>query len=212
MDDEGFYPAFNSLSPTTRRTTRAVQEIQSQRPNLLIVNEEDDIDIIPIPMQPIDITDRMRWTVNFDDSMVTPNPSPDEMVIQARGRRNIPLTFSPDINHTPLRQQIQRAKLSALAQSPTRMQTSRLMLPASKTRCSPRKRLTLSDSPPSSGTMATISSLYSPSPDKLKRSPLAKKLKMDQHGSSAVKPEVAIKGLPKSQLTDLIGSLLIFHP
>jgi len=212
MDHQRPFPTFNPLSPTTRQTTRALQEIQSQRPNLLIVDGEDDIDITPIPMQPIDITDRMRWSVNFEDSMVTPNPSPDEMVIQARGRRQIPLTFSPDINHTPLRQQIQRAKLSALAQSPTRTQTSRLMLPASQTRCSPRKRLTLSDSPPSSGSIAHISNLYSPSPDKLKRSPLAKKLRMDPSGSAAVKPEVAIKGLSHSQLTDLIGSLLIFRP
>jgi len=212
MDDHSLFPTFNPLSPTTRQTTRALQEIQSQRPNLLIVDGEDDIDITPIPMQPIDITDRMRWTVNFDDSMTTPNPSPDEMVIQARGRRQIPLTFSPDVNHTPLRQQIQRAKLSALAQSPTRTQTSRLMLPASQTRCSPRKRLTLNDSPPSSGSMGTISSFYSPSPDKIKRSPLAKKLRLDLDDKAAVKPEVAVRGLSHTQLTDVIGSLLIYHP
>ena len=102
MDQFGLFPTFNPVSPTTRQTTRALQEIQSQRPNLLIVDGDDDIDITPLPMHPIDITDRMRWTANFDDSMVTPNPSPDEMVIQARGRRQIPLTFSPDINHTPL--------------------------------------------------------------------------------------------------------------
>ena len=212
MDQLGLFPTFNPVSPTTRQTTRALQEIQSQRPNLLIMDGEDDINITPIPMHPIDITDRMRWTANFDDSMVAPNPSPDEMVIQARGRRQIPLTFSPDINHTPLRQQIQRAKVSALAQSPTRMQTSRLMLPASKTRCSPRKRLTLNDSPPSYGSISDISNLYSPSPDKIKQSPLAKRIRMDQSGSYSVKPEIAIKGLSHSQLTDLVGNLLIFHP
>ena len=212
MDQFGLFPTFNPVSPTTRQTTRALQEIQSQRPNLLIVDGDDDIDITPLPMHPIDITDRMRWTANFDDSMVTPNPSPDEMVIQARGRRQIPLTFSPDINHTPLRQQIQRAKLSALAQSPTRTQPSRLMLPSSKTRCSPRKRLTLNDSPPSSNAFSTLSSLYSPSPDKLKRSPLAKKMRLDHTGNSSLKPEVAIKGLSHAQLTDLIGSLMSFHP
>ena len=38
-------------------------------------------------------------------------------MIQARGRRSIPLTYSPDINHTPLRQQMQRAKLAALSQA-----------------------------------------------------------------------------------------------
>ena len=212
MDQFGLFPTFNPVSPTTRQTTRALQEIQSQRPNLLIVDGEDYINITPIPMHPIDITDRMRWTANFDDSMVAPNPSPDEMVIQARGRRQIPLTFSPDTHHTPLRQQIQRANVSALSHSPTRMQTSRLMLPSSKTRCSPRKRLTLNDSPPSSGSMSDISNLYSPSPDKLKQSPLAKKMRMDQSRSYSVKPEIAIQGLSHSQLTDLVGNLLIFHP
>ena len=86
------------------------------------------------------------------------------------------------------------------------------MLPASKTRCSPRKRLTLNDSPPSSCSMSDISNLYSPSPDKLKQSPLAKKMRMDQSRSYSVKPEIAIQGLSHSQLTDLVGNLLIFHP
>lgn len=30
--------------------------------------------------------------------MMTPSPSPDELVIQQRGRRKIPVTFSPDID------------------------------------------------------------------------------------------------------------------
>jgi len=206
------FPTLQQVSPTTRQTTRALQEIQSQRPTLLVVDNEDDIDITPIPMHPVDITDRMHWTANFDDSLTAAKPSPDEMVIQARGRRRIPLTFSPDINHTPLRQQIQRAKVSALAQSPTRMQASRLLLPTSKTRSSPRKRLTLNDSPPASTSLCNFSSLYSPSPDKFKRSPLAKKMRLDPSNTNSVKPEIAMKGLSHSQLVDIIGSLLIFHP
>lgn len=35
---------------------------------------------------------------NFPTSMMTPSPSPDELVIQQRGRRKIPVTFSPDID------------------------------------------------------------------------------------------------------------------
>jgi len=30
--------------------------------------------------------------------MMTPSPSPDELIIQQRGRRKIPVTFSPDID------------------------------------------------------------------------------------------------------------------
>merc|ERR1711892_1494045 len=62
------------------------------------------------------IPERRRLSGNFDDSFGQKG-SPDEMVIQARGRRQVPLTFSPDINHTPLRQQMQRAKLAAMSQS-----------------------------------------------------------------------------------------------
>lgn len=29
---------------------------------------------------------------------MTPSPSPDELIIQQRGRRKIPITFSPDID------------------------------------------------------------------------------------------------------------------
>ena len=39
---------------------------------------------------------------NFDDSLGSVG-SPDEAVIQARGRRQVPLTFSPDVTNTPLR-------------------------------------------------------------------------------------------------------------
>lgn len=35
---------------------------------------------------------------NLPTSMMTPSPSPDELIIQQRGRRKIPVTFSPDID------------------------------------------------------------------------------------------------------------------
>lgn len=41
----------------------------------------------------------MNTTVsNFPTSLMTPSPSPDELIIQQRGRRKIPITFSPDID------------------------------------------------------------------------------------------------------------------
>jgi len=126
------------------------------------------------------------------------------MVIQARGRRQVPLTFSPDINHTPLRQQMQRAKLAAMSQS----SGSRLLLPNSNVRTSPRKRLTLSDTPPPT---SCISQVYTPSPDKLKMSPLTKRVRIDP-ALHNINPETAIKGLSHSQLISLMGSLLQRHP
>lgn len=41
----------------------------------------------------------MNTTINnYPTSMMTPSPSPDELIIQQRGRRKIPVTFSPDID------------------------------------------------------------------------------------------------------------------
>lgn len=195
------YPLFNPLSPTTRQTTRALQEIQSQRPNLLVVQQGGDgqelIQFTPLPMQPIDITDRMRWSTNLISS---PNPSPDEMVIQARGRRTIPLTYSPDIR------QVTRQSQSGLTQSPTRPHTSRLLL-SPTSRSSPRKRLTLSDTPPSG---PVSSSFYSPSPDKTRRSPISKKLRLSPQ--SSVTTETLMKGLSHGQLVQLVTDLMSARP
>jgi len=250
MEDQALFRLFNPLSPTTRRTTRVLQEMQAQRgingifaldemrisnsptlttltppthqqqvlrptnntaaptttnqvlrtTNTLFQNNPDNINrgnnetLIP---------ERRRLSGNFDDSFGQ-NGSPDEMVIQARGRRQVPLTFSPDINHTPLRQQMQRAKLAAMSQS----SGSRLLLPNSNVRTSPRKRLTLSDTPPPT---SCISQVYTPSPDKLKMSPLTKRVRIDP-ALHNINPETAIKGLSHSQLISLMGSLLQRHP
>lgn len=41
----------------------------------------------------------MNSMIRFtSSSMMTPGPSPDELIIQQRGRRKIPVTFSPDID------------------------------------------------------------------------------------------------------------------
>lgn len=149
------------------------------------------------------IPERRRLSGNFDDSFGQAG-SPDEMVIQARGRRQVPLTFSPDINHTPLRQQMQRAKLAAMSQS----SGSRLLLPSYNIRTSPRKRLTLSDTPPPSSCLAQV---FTPSPDKLKMSPLTKRVRIDPSLHN-INPETAIKGLSHNQLISLMGSILQRHP
>jgi len=254
MEDQALFRLFNPLSPTTRRTTRVLQEMQAQRGiNGIFAIDEMRITTSPAntTLTPPNITaprpgnimatpttthqvlrnanfantnnqlfqvntdntppqnnsplipERRRLSGNFDDSFGQ-NGSPDEMVIQARGRRQVPLTFSPDINHTPLRQQMQRAKLTALSQNGG----SRLLLPHSSVRTSPRKRLTLSDTPPPS---TCISQIYTPSPDKLKMSPLTKRVKIDPI-LNCVNPETAIKGLSHSQLIDLMGNILQRHP
>jgi len=64
--------------------------------------------------------------------IITPSPSPDELIILQRGRRKVPVTWSPDVKRTPI-------KLPP--GSPTK---SNIVL-----RSTPRKRLLLGDDTPS---------------------------------------------------------------
>jgi len=158
-------------------------------------------------------------------------PSPDEMVIAARGRRSLPLTFSPDVHTTPLRMARQNQAVltnssgaaannaagganstssnnRARAAGRIGWQTppnsvSRLLLP---TRTSPRKRLTLTDSPPSAA--ATPPSTSSPnstsSPEKqVKRSPISKRYRAAQAAAAAAAQQLFIQ---EQQLSDSLSS------
>ena len=210
-DQQALFRLFNPLSPTTRRTTRVLQEIEAHGMTLEELRISQTVQTAPPVVRALATPPQERRRLsgnNFDDSFGQ-SGSPDEQVIQARGRRQVPLTFSPDINttlSTPLRQQMARAKLAAMSQA-----GGRLMLPQSHTRTSPRKRLTLSDSPPSSSPTSCISTVFTPSPDKLKISPLSKKVKVDPTLQNT-SPETAIKGLSHSQLIDLVTGILTKHP
>lgn len=206
MDSPTLMRLVSPLSPTTRQTTRAMQELGgggrafSLRDLAMAVdNRETDSPLIQV-IRPI--TTPLRETpaaaepaerrLSLSNISSSHTPSPDEMVIQARGRRQVPLIFSPDL--TPLRQQMQRTKLTGQAHA------SRLSLPANL-RMSPRKRLILNDSP------SNLSSpLFSPHPP---MSPLAKKVKLD---GEAVDPATAVKSLTHEQLVELVANLIKVHP
>ena len=108
---------------------------------------------------------------------------------------------------------MQRAKLATLSQAGGT--NSRLLLPGGRegVRTSPRKRLTLNDTPPSSSIPSpSLGHLFHLSPEKAgKTSPLTKKLKLDPT-ISGTSPEVAMKGLNQVQLANLLSSLLDRHP
>lgn len=148
-------------------------------------------------------------SVSADSSFEEFGPSPDEMIIAARGRRALPLTFSPDVHATPPRGVANPRSISKLARPNTGI--ARLLLP---TRTSPRKRLTLSDSPPNSVVTNT------PSPDaKGKRSPSTKKSKLEEfavanlHADNATtSTPTLLKGLSRTQLMDVLKNLLEKKP
>jgi len=216
---------FTPLSPTTRQTTRALQEMTGRRTSALFNLRDIGNNLIeqtnnqhPQPLtngrqQLLTATtvntpqqmlrDAARDTPVLRDNNVsgagsflsTHTPSPDEAVIQARGKRQIPLIYSPDI--TPLRQQMQRNKLAAVQQS----QNSRLSLP--NIRISPRKRLNLTDTPPSP-------QMYVIPPEIAGISPLAKKLRLEEE--RGVDPTIAVRGLAHSQLVNLITDIIKMNP
>ena len=142
-------------SPTTRQTARALQEVQARRMSDL--HSET----------PANITARVMFTANTDVTGSAGSVlSQDEEVIKARGRRSVPLVYSPDVICSP-----------GVSKASKTVSSSRLLLPP--TRSSPRKRLRLQDSPPARGVVSPVtSSLYSPSPDKLRRSPVSKRVKL----------------------------------
>jgi len=145
-------------------------------------------------------------------------PSPDELVINARGRRALPLTFSPDVHfRTPPRGQANQRSISKLARPNGGM--ARLLLP---TRTSPRKRLTLTDSPPGSMAVAAPLITATPSPEQrfLKKSPGGKKSKSDIFLAAHTTPgsdehlstPVLLKGLSREQLLNVFNELIIKRP
>ena len=223
-DQQALFRLFNPLSPTTRRTTRVLQEIEAHGMTLEELRISQAVQTVPVVREVLrpSLTTPTTNTVaqqppaperrrlsgnNFDDSFGQ-SGSPDEQVIQARGRRQVPLTFSPDVNTTPLRQQMARAKLAAMSQA-----GGRLMLPQSHTRTSPRKRLRLQDSPPArTGVSPVISSLYSPSPDKLRRSPVSKRLRLSPALTDSQDHSLALRALSHGQLTSLISDILARYP
>jgi len=135
----------------------------------------------------------MNTTIsNLPTSMMTPSPSPDELIIQQRGRRKIPVTFSPDIDT------IKQNNQETPTKSGSNFNKSSIVL-----RSTPRKRLLLNDP------------LELSSPDKYKLgSSNYKKLRTDV---PVELPEdncilSAMKALSSDQLIGIIGQIVIDHP
>lgn len=75
-------------------------------------------------------------TLNLPASYVSPSPSPDEMVIQQRGRRHVPATWSPDV------EQNKQNGMSTRDRTPVKASPMKSTIVL---RSTPRKRLLLTD-------------------------------------------------------------------
>uniref|UniRef100_A0A8D9AHK5 Uncharacterized protein n=1 Tax=Cacopsylla melanoneura TaxID=428564 RepID=A0A8D9AHK5_9HEMI len=109
------------------------------------------------------VGDRRHSITPLFSSYITPSPSPDELVIQQRGRKSLPLVWSPDIDKnkmlrssarktptTPLSRQSTPNPAGVDGAAGTTVLSSQLRpsscILASKLRRTPRKRLLLDDS------------------------------------------------------------------
>ncbi|XP_042219907.1 uncharacterized protein LOC121864809 isoform X2 [Homarus americanus] len=130
-------------------------------------------------------------TINLPSSYLSPTPSPDELVIRGRGRRSLPLEWSP----IPIESPIKRTEKTPIKRSPGK---GMIVL-----RSSPRKRLQLNDTPPRD---------LLDHRRMMQMSPIMKKCRSLTVSPVQSPPEVAIKGLSQNQLVDVLNHVLTQHP
>lgn len=180
---------------TTRRSTRSALVEIPARMGALSMNENRN----NVRMNDYTLMTNLLVDVsspNIPSSFVSPAPSPDEMVIAQRGRRRLPVTWSPDV------------EARAPASSPNKERTPVKTPSTIVLRSTPRKRLLLSDT------------IDTPSPEKkrnispnVKSSPGAKRLRSDRPVAAITGPvSQALRVYPKDQLIDLIQGLISRHP
>ncbi|KAK7020682.1 hypothetical protein SK128_007727, partial [Halocaridina rubra] len=139
------------------------------------------------------LTNGLTWstTVNLPSAYLSPTPSPDELIIRSRGRRSLPLEWSP----IPIESPVKRSEKTPIKRSPGKGLIT--------LRCSPRKRLQLTDTPPKD--------LVETRRMMMQMSPIVKKCR-SLTVSPQSPPEVAIKGLSQNQLVDVLSHVLTRHP
>lgn len=167
--------------PVAYRTRGALEEIP--RPATITLAQ----------MQTGNLMNGLTWsaTVNLPSSYLSPTPSPDELIIRGRGRRSLPLEWSP----IPIESPIKRSEKTPIKRSPGK---GMIVL-----RSSPRKRLQLTDTPPRD--------LMESRRMMMQMSPIVKKCR-SLTVSPQSPPEVAIKGLSQNQLVDVLSHVLDRHP
>ncbi|KAG0717696.1 hypothetical protein GWK47_000848 [Chionoecetes opilio] len=131
--------------------------------------------------------DNLTWstTINLPSSYLSPTPSPDELVIRERGRRSLPIEWSP----IPIESPIKRNDKTPIKRSPGK---GLIVL-----RSSPRKRLQLSDASPKE--------LLESRRRMMQMSPILKKCRSLTVSPALSPPEVAIKGLSQNQLVEVLS-------
>jgi hypothetical protein len=145
---------------------------------------------------------------NIPLSFLSPTLSPDEIVIRQRGRRSLPIIWSPEPNRVP-----------SPLKTPTKTSLTQMTL-----RSSPRKRLVMTDYPtPSTPDKQTLRGTSTPSkrtlsPTKVQspESTTIKKIRFEEtsihRANKDVPLNVILTGMSQEQLIEIIESMVKQQP
>nr|CAD7257508.1 unnamed protein product [Timema shepardi] len=180
-----------NINPNRRTTRSALAEIPARLGRMSV----DDNSPYP-PITALVSTaqyGQFNASINIPLSYLSPSPSPDELIIQQRGRRRIPVTWSPDIDS-------KKDRGNSEDHTPQKCSPSKTTIVL---RSTPRKRLLLNDP----------KELFT-TPEKLKKmSPNSKRGRIEKPVSIYSGPlHVALKGLSQQQLMDVILHLVDKRP
>ncbi|KAG7302263.1 hypothetical protein JYU34_013758 [Plutella xylostella] len=187
-----------------RRTRAALAEIPARL---------DRLRVSTTPLQ--QLTNTREMSPALPPGYLSPAPSPDEMVIQQRGRRLMPVTWSPDIElkrnstfHSTIR--------TPPKNTPNRHSPLKLGVTL---RSTPRKRLMLGDVERVPLTPEKIDFSDISTPQKLKitspvkGTPPAKRCRIERKLEEFKGPiDTALKGLSPVQLINMIKGIVDKHP
>ncbi|CAH2982866.1 unnamed protein product [Chilo suppressalis] len=184
-----------------RRTRAALAEIPARLDRLRVT-----------PLQPL--TNTRERSPALPSGYLSPAPSPDELLIQQRGRKRLPVTWSPDIDFK------RNSSFHSLVRTPPK--TSGRFSPPKlgvTLRSTPRKRLLLGDSEriPLTPEKIDFSDISTPEKFKIQTSPVKslpplKKSRIEKLAECNGPIDVALKGLSPTQLINMIKTITYTHP
>ncbi|KAJ0176230.1 hypothetical protein K1T71_008404 [Dendrolimus kikuchii] len=165
------------------------------------------------PLQPV--TNTRDRSPALPPGYLSPAPSPDEMLIQQRGRKRLPSTWSPDID-------LKRSSFTSTVRTPPKDTSSRCSPPklGVTLRSTPRKRLLLGDSEriPLTPEKIDFSDISTPQKFKItspiKTTPPIKRCRIERTLDTELKGPIdtALKGLSPTQLIHIIKNITYKHP